>query len=263
MLFLGCAPHLVVVGLLLASGGVQASETVTVFAAASTTDVLTTIATQYTTATGVRIVCSFGGSSTLARQIEAGAPADVFLSADEAWMDHVQQAGAIQAQTRRDLLGNRLVLVGPVAQPLVIPIEPTFAFAAAFSGRLAVADPTHVPAGRYAQQALQGLGWWEGVRDRLAPTADVRAALRLVERNEVALGIVYATDAACSQGVTVVATFPETLHTPIRYPVAVTSTGGPAALAFVDYLSSPVAQASWEQAGFINMPRVQAPAGTP
>ncbi len=249
--------------LLLALTKGYSSETVTVFAAASTTDALTTIATQYTSATGITIVCSFGGSSTLARQIEAGAPAEVFLSADEAWMDHVQQAGAIQAKTRRDLLGNRLVLVSPVAQSVVIPLEGRFAFAAAFSGRLAVADPTHVPAGRYAQQALERLGWWDGVRDRLAPTADVRAALRLVERGEVPLGIVYATDAAGSQGVSVVASFPENLHAPIRYPVAVTTTGGLAAEAFVEYLFSPTAQAAWEQAGFVRIPGVVAPAESP
>lgn len=242
-----CRPPL---ALLLLASVLGAGEQVTVFAAASTADALNGIAKAHEAATGVRVVCSFASSATLAKQIEQGAPADLFLSADQRWMDALAAANRLRTATRRDLLANRLVLIAPQDRPLTVRVEAGFAIAAAFTGRLAIADPASVPAGTYARQAFTALGWWTALEPRLAPAADVRAALRLVELGECALGVVYASDAVASAQVVATALIPETLHAPIRYPVALTAEAKPAAAAFLARLAGAEAAAVFAKHGF-------------
>jgi molybdate transport system substrate-binding protein len=199
------------------------------------------------------LVLSFGSSSTLARQIEQGAPANVFASADEKWMDYLAQKNLIAADTRKDLLGNDLVLVVAADKPMHVTINKSFDVLGLLgaNGRLATGDPAHVPAGIYAEQALKKLGMWDNVSPRLARTADVRAALLLVERGEAPAGIVYATDAAVSKAVMVAGTFPADSHDPVTYPFAVTKSGDtPEAHALLQFLASPPARAVFEQRGF-------------
>ena len=236
---------------------------VTVFAAASTTVALNEIATAYGMRTNVRITCSFGGSSLLAKQIESGAPADVFISADQKWMDYLEKKQYLASGTRIDLLGNSLMIVTPVAKPLAVTVEPGFAFAASFTGRLAVGDPTHVPVGIYAMEAFTALGWWQALEARLAPAADVRGALKLVEMGEADAGVVYATDAKISAKVTVAAAIPPQLHTAIRYPAALTVKSTPAAAAFLAYLRGPAARAVFARAGFSDPGAAAAPVAAP
>ena len=236
--------------LLLLIGIANAAEQITVFAAASTADAVGEIAKAHEAATGVRVVCSFAASSTLAKQIDQGAPADVFLSADQRWMDALAKAKRIQSATRRDLLANRLVLITTKERPMALRVDAGFAIADAFTGRIAIADPASVPAGTYARQAFTALGWWTALEPRLAPAADVRAALRLVELGECALGVVYASDAAASAQVVIAAAIPETLHAPIRYPIALTAEAKPAATAFLTRLASADAAAVFAKHGF-------------
>jgi molybdate transport system substrate-binding protein len=226
------------------------AESITVFAAASTTETVQAVARAYEEARHVHVVCSFASSATLAKQIEQGAPADLFLSADGKWMDYLAQRQAIVPASRSDLLANALVLISPAARPVAAMTEKGFPIAGAFTGRLAIGDPASVPAGIYAKEAFTALGWWPALEGRLAPTADVRAALKLVELGECDLGVVYATDARASSAVAVVATVPAGLHAPIRYPVALTATASPAAAAFLAYLREPAAQAVFTRAGF-------------
>jgi molybdate transport system substrate-binding protein len=237
----------------------RAVEDLTIFAAASTTDTLQTIAKAYETAQGVHVRCSFASSSTLAKQIANGAPADLFLSADQQWMDYLATKNAIAPSSRTDLLANTLVFVAPAGRSPLITVEPGFAIGTAFSGRLALGDPTNVPAGIYAKEAFTNLGWWQVLSGRLAPAADVRAALTLVELGEADLGVVYATDAKASAKVGVVATIPETLHRPIRYPIALTTTAKPTAAAFLTYLQGATARAVFSAAGF-SVPSATPPA---
>ena len=250
----GCLLLAVVGGLLAAVVPLRAadatSQVVTVFAAASASDCLTTIARQYEAAHGVKVKLNLAASSVLAHQIEAGAPCDLFLSADQEWMDYLAKRTQIQSATRHDLLGNRLVIITPTNHLLVVRMDPAFDFAGSFAGRLAVGDPAHVPAGKYAREALQKLGWWGGVQDRLAPAENVRAALKLVDHGETLAGIVYATDALSCKGVAVAAVFPEETHTPVRYPVALCTGAGAAATGLLQYLSSAEAVAVWQHAGF-------------
>lgn len=236
---------LVVMGLPL-----RAAETITIFAAASTADPVQALAKAYEADHGVRVMCSFASSSTLAKQIENGAPAELFLSADQKWMDYLATKQAIVPASRVELLANTLVLIAPAGQSPDITVEKGFAIGGTFMGRLAIGDPTNVPAGVYAKEAFTNLGWWEVLSGRLAPTADVRAALKLVELGEADLGVVYATDAKASTKVGVVATIPEQLHTPIRYPIALTTTAKPAAAAFLVYLQSAAGRAVFTAAGF-------------
>lgn len=204
------------------------------------------------------MVGSFASSSALVKQIEQGAPADLFISADQAWMDVAQRKNLIRPDTRRDLLGNELVIVAPKGRPFAVLIEPEFAFADAFPGRLAIGDPTSVPAGAYAKEALEKLGWWPRLEDRLAPGADVRATLRLVELGEADLGIVYRTDAARSTKVEILAGIPGRLHQPIAYPAALTTGAKPAATAFLAWLAGDEAMAIWRRHGFLAAPSVGA-----
>jgi molybdate transport system substrate-binding protein len=193
-----------------------------VLAAASLQESLNAAADTWAAQGHARPVLSFAASSTLARQVAAGAPADLFISADEAWMDDLDKRHLLRPGTRVDLLTNRLVLVAPLASRVAVTIRPGFALAAALGqGRLATGAVDSVPAGIYAKQALSRLGVWPQVQGRIAATDSVRSALALVARGEAPLGIVYATDAQADQRVRVVATFPERSHDPIVYPVAV------------------------------------------
>jgi molybdate transport system substrate-binding protein len=224
---------------------------VTVFAAASLTDSLKLMADAYTARTGTTVTLSFGASSTLARQIEQGAQADIFFSADTDWMEYLQKKSLIADGTRKDLLGNQLVLVaGPDVKPIP-KIAPHFDLAGALGDRrLALADPASVPAGKYAKAALISLGVWDSVSAKVAQAENVRVALEYVARGEAPYGIVYATDAKVVPAVRVAGIFPESSHPPIIYPVALTRTASPGAKAFLDFLSSAQARAIFEKAGF-------------
>ncbi|HTQ75369.1 MAG TPA: molybdate ABC transporter substrate-binding protein [Burkholderiales bacterium] len=227
------------------------AETVTVFAAASLKDALDENARAYQAQSTERIVVSYGASSALARQIEAGAPADLFISADLEWMDYLEQRRLIRADTRRNLLRNRLVLVAPEDSKVSVDVAPGFPLAALLgNGRLAMADPDSVPAGKYGKAALESLGVWKDVRSRVASAENVRAALVLVSRGEAPLGIVYRTDAAADPSVRVAGVFPESTHPPIIYPAALTATAKPAAAPFLNWLYRVEARAIFRKHGF-------------
>jgi molybdate transport system substrate-binding protein len=229
-----------------------AAKPVTVFGAASLTNALGELGQAYTAAGGAPIRFSFAASSTLARQIESGAGAELFVSADEQWMDYLEQRGLIRAATRRDLLGNRLALIAPADSTITLEIGPGFPLAAALGGgRLATGDPDNVPAGRYARAALTSLGAWDSVADRLVRAEDVRTALAFVARGEAPLGIVYATDAAIEKKVRVVGLFPEDSHPRIIYPLALTNAAGDEAAKFAEFLGSDAARAVFERLGFV------------
>ncbi|MEA9390537.1 molybdate ABC transporter substrate-binding protein [Acerihabitans sp. TG2] len=231
----------------------SAADKVTVFAAASLTNAMQDIAKNYQHDHKVEIVTSFASSSTLARQIEQGAPANLFISADQQWMNYAQNKQQIVTETRYTLLGNELVLIAPKNSTLKpFKIDKQTDWTALLDGhKLAVGDPDHVPAGIYAKEALKSLGAWEQLAPVMARANDVRAALALVVRQEVPLGIVYGSDAIASQGVKVVATFPEDSHKPVEYPMAlIKDNSTPAAKAFYDYLKTPAAAAVFKQYGF-------------
>jgi molybdate transport system substrate-binding protein len=223
-----------------------------VFAAASLKNALDEIAGRRQRETGRKAVISYAASNTLIKQIEAGAPADMFISADLDWMDYGQQKNLIKADTRVNLLGNRIVLIAPKDSPLSFNVQPGIDLATALKGgRLAVGNVDAVPAGKYAKVALVKLGAWDGVKDKLAQTENVRAALLLVSRGEAPLGIVYQTDAASDPNVRIVGTFPEDSHPLIVYPMALTKeTANPDAAALMDYIRSPAARAIFERHGF-------------
>jgi molybdate transport system substrate-binding protein len=231
---------------------VAAAADITVFAAASLTDALNEINSAWTKETSHSAAISFAASSALARQIEAGSPADMFISADTDWMDYLDHRNLIQRQTRRDLLGNHLVLIEPAASHTRISIVPHFALAAALGGgRLAVADPDSVPAGKYARASLTALGVWDSVANRLAGAENVRLALKYVARGDAPLGIVYTTDAMSEPQVRIAGTFPDATHAPIVYPVALTVSAKPLAREFLSYLTGAHASAVFRKDGFI------------
>jgi molybdate transport system substrate-binding protein len=235
------------------AGQALAADKVTVFAAASLTNALEEIAAQYKKTHGTDVVSSFASSSVLARQIEQGAPADLFISADQQWMDDAVAKKSMIDSTRYTLLGNDLVLIAPrsdSAKPVTINDQTNWK--SLLKGeRLAVGDPDHVPAGIYAKEALQKLGAWSSVSPALARASNVRAALALVERNETPYGIVYGSDAVASKKVQVVGTFPEDSHKPVEYPVAIVNDRDNAAVkAFYNYLKGPEAAAVFKQYGF-------------
>lgn len=223
-----------------------------VLAAASLQDALTDVAAAYASKVHPKPVISFAASSALARQIEAGVPADLFISADEPWMDHLAGKKLVRQGSRATLLTNRLALITPAAQPLRIGIRPRFPLAAALgSGRLAMADPDAVPAGKYGKAALTALGVWQSVEPKVAVAENVRGALLLVSRGEARAGIVYATDARVAKDVAVVGLFPEETHPPIRYPVAILAQSrNPDAARFRAFLSSRTAAAIFRKYGF-------------
>lgn len=226
-----------------------------VFAAASTTDLVGELAERFEEQTGARVRTSFASSSTLARQIEHGAPADVFVSANVAWMDRLENAGAIETHTRFDWASNRVALVAPADEPLSVKIEPGFDLASIVGDRrIAIADPSHVPAGRYAAAALGSLGVLTDLRPLFVHAPDVRAALALVERGEVAAGFVYATDAAASDRVALVDLFPEGTHPPIVYPVAIARGQDlPLARRFLAFLKGEPGRQALERYGFLSL----------
>jgi molybdate transport system substrate-binding protein len=229
------------------------AQQLTVFAAASLTDAMKDVGALWVKAGHPALSLSFAASSTLARQIEQGAPANVFASADEKWMDYLVGKKLIAADTRQDLLGNDLVLVVPADKPQHVAIGPGFDLAKLLgpNGRLAVGDPAHVPAGIYAEQALRKLGLWDSVSPHLARADDVRSALLLVERGEAPAGIVYGTDAAVSKGVMVAGVFPANTHDPVSYPFAVVKAGDtPEARALLTFLAGPEARAVFVARGF-------------
>lgn len=223
-----------------------------VLAAASLQESLTAAAAAWTRAGHARPVISFAASSALARQVEAGAPADLFVSADEVWMDHLARRRLIVPATRADFLTNRLVFVAPASSRLRLAVSPRLPIGTALGGgRLALADPDSVPAGRYAREALTRLGTWSQVAGRLARAENVRAALALVARGEAPLGVVYATDALAEPRVRVVGTVPPGSHQPIIYPLArLTRSANPEAEAFRRFLLSPAAKAIFRRFGF-------------
>ncbi len=238
--------------LLLALAAHAARADLTVLAAASLRGPLDAVAADCARPGGPAARVSFAASSALARQVEAGAPADVFVSADLAWMDWLDARGLIAPGTRANLLANELVLIAPEASAVQLRIAPGFALARALGdGRLALARPDAVPAGRYAKAALENLGVWGSVAGRVAGADNVRAALALVSRGEAPLGIVYRTDAMADPRVRVVDAFPAATHPPIVYPAAAVKGGQVgAARAFLACLRSPAALAAWRKAGF-------------
>lgn len=223
-----------------------------VLAAASLQEALGAAADAWAKQRHPRPVLSFAGSSALARQIEAGAPADLFISADEDWMDHLGQRSLLAPGSRKVIAGNRLVLVAPLDLTVRLRIGKGFPLARALgTGRLAMADPAGVPAGRYGRAALEALGVWEAVEPRVVRSENVRAALALVERGEAPFGIVYATDAAASRKVRVVGVFPASSHPPIRYPAALLKTAkAKDAPAFLAFLTSREARGIFARHGF-------------
>jgi molybdate transport system substrate-binding protein len=234
-----------------AAAQAQARPPLTVFAAASLTDALNAVGRVWTARTGQPVRFSFAASGTIARQIEAGARADLFVSADRDWMDRLEQAGRLVTSARRDLLGGRLVLIAPIRSSTRLPIRPGFPLAAALGpGRLAIGEPRAVPAGRYAQEALTRLGVWDQVSARLAPAPDVRAALAYVARGEAPLGIVYESDAAAERGVRLVGVFPPASHSPIVYPAAVVKGAGAGAAGFYKFLGGAEAKAIFRRYRF-------------
>src|SRR5215471_8042380 len=225
---------------------------VVVFAAASLKNALDAVNTQWQTDTGKKALISYGASSTLAKQIEQGAPAQMFISADLDWMDYVAQKYLIKPETQSNLLGNRIVLIAHKDKAQPIEIRPGFDLAKALGdGRLSMANVNSVPAGKYGKAALEKLGVWDSVSSKLAQAENVRAALLLVSRGEAPLGIVYQTDAAADPNVKIIGTFPADTHPPIIYPVALTAGAtSPDAEAFLAYIKSAKAKPLFEAQGF-------------
>jgi molybdate transport system substrate-binding protein len=236
----------------LPSAAAADKSAITVFAAASLTNVLQELADGFTRETALPVRFSFAASSALAKQIENGAPADVFFSADVEWMDYLQTRKLIQIPTRHDAAGNQLVLVAPAASKVVLKIGPQFALAATLgTGHLATGDPDSVPVGRYARESLTQLGVWQDVEARLVRADSVRSALAFVDRGEASLGIVYATDAKIDDKVRIVDVFPDSTHLPIVYPIALTAVAKTAAREFVDYVRGPAGAAAFKKYGFM------------
>jgi molybdate transport system substrate-binding protein len=223
-----------------------------VLAAASLQESLTAAADAWAARGHDKPILSFAASSALARQVESGAPADLFISADEPWMDELAGKGLIRANTRVSFLGNSLVLVAPAATARQVAIRPGFPLARLLGqGRLAMGEPGSVPAGKYGREALTRLGIWSSVSSKVAGAENVRAALALVERGEAPYGIVYLTDALASKGVKVVGTFPSTSHAPITYPLATLATASSAETeGFRRFLLSSLGKAIFRRYGF-------------
>jgi molybdate transport system substrate-binding protein len=240
----------------LGAGRPAAAEDILVFAAASLKNALDDAVAAFQQQEGDKVSVSYAASSALAKQIEAGAPADLFISADLDWMDYAQQRALIKPDTRKNLLGNHLVMVASASSDIKVEIKPNFPLAALLKdGRLAIADPDAVPAGKYAKAALEKLGVWSSVADKLARAENVRAALFFVSRQEAPLGIVYQTDAAADKGVKIVAVFPEDTRPPVTYPIALTASSKNAGAAkFLAFLESAAAKPFFEKQGFTVLP---------
>lgn len=247
-----CALWLVVAGGFCFALPAVAKDKLLVFAAASLTESLNAAADAYAAAGHERPVISYAASSALAKQIESGAPAGLYLSADENWAGYLEQRGFLVAGSRTRLLGNNLVLIAPAAQPLSLKIHSGFGLLSALGGgRLAMGDPDSVPAGIYGKEALTNLGVWPEVSGAVVRGDSVRAALRFVETGAARAGIVYATDARVSEKVVVVDTFPESSHAPISYPMAlIKGHDSPEARDFYAWLETPPARAIFARFGF-------------
>jgi molybdate transport system substrate-binding protein len=242
----------ILLALLAAPNPLSAQETLTVFAAASMKNALDDVDAAFMQKTGIKVAASYAASSALMKQIEAGAPADIFVSADLDWMDYGARKSVIKDDTRIDLLGNRLVLIAPKDSKISnLTIAPGVDFAAlAGEGRVVTGEVRAVPVGRYAKAALQKLGLWQQVGPKLAMTENVRAALVLVGRGEAPLGIVYETDAKVDPRVKIIGVFPDDSYPPIIYPAAATMQAKPAAADYLGFLTSSVARAIFERYGF-------------
>jgi molybdate transport system substrate-binding protein len=241
---------------LLAGGGSAAaaddSQTVLVFGAASLTNVLDDLSQAFTAKTKVPVKASYAASSVLAKQIEAGAPADVFFSADLEWADYLEQRKLLKPGSRHDVVGNRLVLIAPADSTVTLKIAQGMDFGPALGpqGKLATGDPDSVPVGKYAKAALQKLGAWDKVSGQIAPAENVRAALAFVARGEAPLGIVYRTDALAEKKVRIVAEFPGDTHPPILYPIALTTHAGAGAAKFEEFVRTKAAAQTFRKYGF-------------
>jgi molybdate transport system substrate-binding protein len=228
---------------------------VLVFAAASLTNAQDEIHEAFTKATKVQVKASYAASSVLARQIEQGAPAELFVSADTDWMDYLEKRGLLLPGSRREILTNRLVLIAPADSKVQLVPAPGFDLAGALrNGHLAMGNPDSVPAGIYGKASLQKLGVWSQVEGKVAAADNVRAALTLVSRGEAPLGIVYRTDALVDKGVRIVSEFPEDSHAPIRYPAALLKGASPEAHKLLDFLSQGPARAIFSKYGFTTLP---------
>ncbi|MDM8168734.1 molybdate ABC transporter substrate-binding protein [Roseovarius sp.] len=248
---MGLMKRYVAIALAALLAGPVAADEITVFAAASLKNAMDEVADGFEAAAGHEVTVSYAGSSALARQIELGAPADVFISANPGWMDRLEEAGTVEDGTRIDLLGNRIVLIAHgAADP--VEIGPRMDLGAMLGeGRLAMALVDAVPAGIYGKAALESLGQWQAVEPRVVQADNVRAALKLVAIGEAPMGVVYATDAAAEEGVSVLGVFPEDSHPPIVYPAAAMSGRvGPMVAEFLGYLQSGAAREVFERHGF-------------
>jgi molybdate transport system substrate-binding protein len=235
----------------LLSQPVIAVEKVLLYAAASTSNAITEIINQFNKDTPeFKVKVSFASSSTLAKQIDAGAPAHVYISANPKWMDYLQERKLIINESRQDLLHNKIVLIAPLESQMVVEMSKKFDFSAILKGRLCLGDPSHVPVGIYAKQALISMGWWEQIKTKIVGAKDVRAALVFVERGECDAGIVYSTDASASKKSKILTEFPADTHKPIIYPVATLASAPDSAKTFLTYLSSSQAQAIFKKHGF-------------
>ncbi len=228
----------------------ESHEDIVIFAAASLTNAVTEIAKTYQNETRTEIKTSFASSSTLAKQIENGAPADIFISADTKWMNYLKEKNALNDASISNLLSNHLVLIVPKGKKFKVEMNKSFDFFSAFNGKLCTGEMESVPVGIYAKQALNALGWLEAAKLRIVGTQDVRAALTLVERGECAAGIVYETDAKISNKVETIAFFPDNTHEQILYPLSLTKTASVKAAAFYNYLKSDKAKLIFTQYGF-------------
>jgi molybdate transport system substrate-binding protein len=241
------SPAWFLAGLFLYMGAAYAD--ITVYAAASLTDALSEVAKAFERERGVAVRLSFAASSALAKQIEQGAPADIYAAADTKWMDYLDGKGKIDHDSRKNLLGNELVLIAPAGTGFPVTMAKEFDFAGAFAGKLCTGVPEAVPVGIYAKEALMHLGWWEKIQYRVVGAEDVRAALNLVERGECDAGIVYETDAKPSKKAEILARFPAETHSPIVYPFALVTQSGEAK-AFLEYLETLAAKAVFSAHGF-------------
>lgn len=228
-----------------------ANADITIYAAASMTNAINDINKLYTEQYKTKVKTSYAASSTLAKQIEQGAGADIFISADTAWMDYLSKKNKIIGGTYKNILGNRLVLITPKSKPITTPIrmEKSFNIGGAFTGKWCTGNTSSVPVGKYAKQAMTNLGWWDTLKPRLVETEDVRAALNFVNRGECQLGVVYATDAAVAKNVQIIGVFPLTTHTPIVYPIAMVKKNAETQR-YYQFLQSAPAKGIYKKYGF-------------
>lgn len=241
--------------LVLCTSPSRAEDAVRVYAAASLTNAIGEISTAWEQTGHPKPTLVFAASSALAKQVENGAPADLFVSADRKWMDYLAQRKKIDPASRVDLLGNELVLIVPKGRTIPVTLDKRFDLAGAFKGKVCTGEPDVVPVGTYAKQALTSYGWWTALAPRVVGTDDVRTAQAFVERGECPLGIVYATDAAISNKVDIVGRFPAGTHDPIVYPFAVVAGAGFQAGPYLEYLRSDAAQRIFKKYGFTPVPR--------